>query len=800
MLRGAAGGAMRRRSEGWGASEASLPTIVIKPRVDPTMECALKTVHNMKNPRPPSPSRGREMEEKHGKTYGQAAIAGYQGHVGKGWRTKEGEQMQNQLLLRVKPALRAKPARLRTDAEEADENSSDALKEAKAAWALILSNFAEFRKVQKAFRMVDKDFSGIISREELRHLIQNVLYIAVSDAAFDIIFNTMDSDHSGELSFDEFAAAISDPDIQLTEAVSDTAEAQTGLARQAMYEEMLKKKDRKDFDTGPSRDLDGKYERLKIGDRAWTIQNLRKIIEKRYFEIRNSFRAEDPAGRGAVSRDDFVLLLRRNHIAPDGGEAAMESLIAALDPEATGMVDYLAMLKAFESVDPRLRMADEKVAVKAAVQRKLEAADAPGSGGGGGGGGGEEDEADEAVETAFTKKRTDDQSTSKDRSKDWQQADRPGCPTAETRRAYQHRARQLGLSVAGDSDASPARPHSPIFPIRARHTLGSRPGTEGSAGSGGGGKTLYGVELGHRKGGEGKAEENPLEGFSEAAKQAAQEAWDLVRLSSESSFGSAQKAFRSVDKDASNRIELGELRHLLTVNLNIDIEEEAVAVVFKCLDRGDKGNITYTEFISALRAPLQAAMGAEPATALEMEQHPLDPHYGRRLAGQQPPSLHLDGYRRTLTRATQAGNQVLAKGASKAQYGDRYAWKAAAPYTTTTRDTIGAVGQARLPPEPSHSPTAGGLNAGPMSLEKTARRAGVLFQEPRPPPLATDRSSGSVGYSPPATGRRAGSPPAPPSPVHSKLHYAPGVKDQHAWSPAQAKELSRIYYAQAPAR
>ena len=759
------------------------------------MEYALQTVRAKKNPRPPSPSRSKEMEEKHGKTYGQPAIAGYQGHVGMGWRNREGEQMQNQLLLRVKPALRAQPARLRTNTEEADENSSDALKEAKAAWALILSNFAEFRKVQKAFRMVDKDFSGIISREELRHLIQNVLYIAVSDAAFDIIFNTMDSDHSGELTFDEFAAAISDPDIQLTEAVSDTAEAQTGLARQAMYEEMLKKKDAKTFDTGPSRDLDGKYERLKIGDKAWTIQNLRKIIEKRFFEIRNSFVAEDPAGRGAVSREDFVLLLRRNHIAPDGGEAAMESLIAALDPEGSGMVDYLAMLKAFESVDPRLRMADEKVAVKAAVQRKLQAAD--GGAGAGGEGGEDGEDGEEAVEAAFKKKRTDDQSTSKDRSKDWQQADRPGCPTAETRRAFQHRARQLGLSVAGDSEPAAAPPRSPLFPIRHRRQgTGVRPSTEGSdAGSGGGGRVLYGVELGHRKGGGSKGRENPLEGFSAAAKEAAREAWDLVRLASESAFGSAQKAFRSVDKDASNRIELGELRHLLTVNLNIDLEEEAVAVIFKCLDRGDKGNITYTEFTSALRAPLAAAMDVEPATALELEQHPLDPHYGKRLAGQKPPWLHLEGYDRVLTKATQAGNQVLAKGASKAQYGDRYAWKAAAPYTTTTRQTIGAVGQLRLPPEPEHSPSGGGMNAGPMSLEKSARRAGVLFLEP-PRGLQTDRSSGSIGYSPPSTGRRAGSPPAPPSPVHSKKHYSPFQKDQHAWSPAQAKEVSRIYYQQ----
>lgn len=44
------------------------------------------------------------------------------------------------------------------------------LKEARAAWKLILANFEEFKRVQDAFRLVDKDFSGLITRDELRRL------------------------------------------------------------------------------------------------------------------------------------------------------------------------------------------------------------------------------------------------------------------------------------------------------------------------------------------------------------------------------------------------------------------------------------------------------------------------------------------------------------------------------------------------------------------------------------------------------------------------------------------------------
>jgi len=48
----------------------------------------------------------------------------------------------------------------------------------------------------------------VISRDELRTLIENCLYIVTSDAAFDIIFRTIDADGSGEISFDEFAAGL----------------------------------------------------------------------------------------------------------------------------------------------------------------------------------------------------------------------------------------------------------------------------------------------------------------------------------------------------------------------------------------------------------------------------------------------------------------------------------------------------------------------------------------------------------------------------------------------------------------
>jgi hypothetical protein len=197
--------------------------------------------------------------------------------------TEEWDHIQNQLTLRVKPMMRMLPPRMRSLEDEIDEGSSPQLREAKAAWSLIMENFEEFKKVQTAFRLVDKDFSGVISRDELRALIENALYIVTSDAAFDIIFRTIDADNSGEISFDEFAAAISDTTIRLTEAVSGDPGA---LAEIQKREEMQRAKNGKaDFDVmaADQFSLFSKNETLRLNGSTFVIQNLKKKVGIKFY-------------------------------------------------------------------------------------------------------------------------------------------------------------------------------------------------------------------------------------------------------------------------------------------------------------------------------------------------------------------------------------------------------------------------------------------------------------------------------------------------------------------------------------
>ena len=218
-----------------------------------------------------------------------------------------------------------------------------------------MENFEEFKKVQKAFRLVDKDFSGVISREELRALIENTLYIVTSDAAFDIIFRTIDTDGSGEISFDEFAAAISNHNIELTESVATDAAAQAGLAkRQAM--QSVRDGSSDDFDAGPTDALAlfAKNETLRIHGQPFVIQNLRKKVDDKFYEIKANFQMSDPEGSGSMGEDEFVRLMRVQFLAPEG-PGALVKLVETLRND-DGSIDYLLFLSSFGAMGSHVQV------------------------------------------------------------------------------------------------------------------------------------------------------------------------------------------------------------------------------------------------------------------------------------------------------------------------------------------------------------------------------------------------------------------------------------------------------------
>ena len=264
-----------------------------------------------------------------GKRFGYKPVKGYSGHQPT-WRTEQWEHIQEQLTLRVRPTMRAPVPRMRSLEDELHDQSSAELREAKAAWSLIMENFEEFRKVQTAFRLVDKDYSGVISREELRVLIENALYIQTSDAAFDIIFNTIDKDGSGDISFDEFAAAISDPNIELTDAVATDENALTAIERRNALQQGLSEQAEYNVCATDALALFSKNEAIRISGSSFVIQNLRKKVDEHFYEIKTAFQNCDPELLGSMPSDEFVRVLRAKKLVPEGGEPKLLALVDSL--------------------------------------------------------------------------------------------------------------------------------------------------------------------------------------------------------------------------------------------------------------------------------------------------------------------------------------------------------------------------------------------------------------------------------------------------------------------------------------
>jgi hypothetical protein len=58
---------------------------------------------------------------------------------------------------------------------------------------------------------------------------------------------------------------------------------------------------------------------LRLHGKTFVIQALRKIVDRKFYEIKSSFAECDSAGSGSVSEADFVRLLRHHCLLPDGG-------------------------------------------------------------------------------------------------------------------------------------------------------------------------------------------------------------------------------------------------------------------------------------------------------------------------------------------------------------------------------------------------------------------------------------------------------------------------------------------------
>lgn len=82
------------------------------------------------------------------------------------------------------------------------------------------SRVHRFGTVQKAFRFIDEDASGTITRDELDRYLE-VIHLNCRPELVTALFEMIDQDASGSFDFKEFARVISSGDVLKLEAVQD---------------------------------------------------------------------------------------------------------------------------------------------------------------------------------------------------------------------------------------------------------------------------------------------------------------------------------------------------------------------------------------------------------------------------------------------------------------------------------------------------------------------------------------------------------------------------------------------------
>ena len=87
-----------------------------------------------------------------------------------------------------------------------------------------------FGSLQKAFRTVDEDRSGHISREELDAILRKVNLSSIRKSVLDHLWKLVDADNSGEFSYQEFARVMEAKDVYSMGELRQKAEVKDGAA------------------------------------------------------------------------------------------------------------------------------------------------------------------------------------------------------------------------------------------------------------------------------------------------------------------------------------------------------------------------------------------------------------------------------------------------------------------------------------------------------------------------------------------------------------------------------------------
>ena len=194
-----------------------------------------------------------------------------------------------------------------------------------------------FSDMRKAFKYVDLDNSGTVSRSELKRAMEMWQVPGMTEEKIDMLWNSIDTNANGEISYAEFVNALA----------RDTAFDNIKPAESSIPQLTQAQKDRKQM-----------------------LQAAEDGLNSRFSDMRKAFKYVDLDNSGTVNRSELERALQLMNIPMS--KEKVDELWAAVDADGDGEVNYSEFVNALarDTIAPHAMGQKEEVVVKEEVYVK----------------------------------------------------------------------------------------------------------------------------------------------------------------------------------------------------------------------------------------------------------------------------------------------------------------------------------------------------------------------------------------------------------------------------------------------
>ena len=221
-----------------------------------------------------------------------------------------------------------------------------------------------FSTVRRAFRTMDKDKSGNITRVELKNIL-DTFCLPMEHEEFEQLMNHFDSDHDGYISYEEFLSIVAN-EIQPQILAGNAGLQQNGDVqpqKPSNFDENNKRRPKRQFQTEYSSSyVRPGYIPLKSLDELKIYHDFIKKISTEFKSLEEAFMAIDIHREGYITKDELKEVL--DNFAFKMSNSQFEALVNVFDTDHDGKISFREFLQqvkhcndeeAAEEEDARIR-------------------------------------------------------------------------------------------------------------------------------------------------------------------------------------------------------------------------------------------------------------------------------------------------------------------------------------------------------------------------------------------------------------------------------------------------------------